>query len=109
MRVVVLVLAALAFTAAPAQARTCNAYRLGSGYVTSLKTTGVGCSTGKSLASAQAACRHEHGLKGKCSHKVKRYSCHEGKRADNGTEFDALVNCRRGAKRVVFTYQQNYK
>ena len=108
-RLLVLVLAALAFTAVPAQAKSCNAYRLGAGYGTSLKTTGVGCATGKSVANAQAECRHEHGTKGKCTHKVKRYSCAEGKRSDNGTEFDALVTCKKGAKKVVFTYQQNYK
>ncbi len=109
MRVVVLTLAAMAVTAVPAQAKTCNAYRLGTGYVTSLRTTGVGCPTGRSVANAQAKCRHEHGIKGTCTRKVKGYACKEGKRADNGTEFDALVTCKRGAKKVVFTYQQNYK
>ena len=109
MRLVVLVLAALAFTASPAQAKSCNPYRLGSGYITSMKTKGVGCPAGRSIANAQAKCRHAHGIKGKCGHKVEGYSCREGKRSDNGTEFDAAVTCAKGKRRVVFTYQQNYK
>ena len=106
MRLVVLALAALAFTAAPAQARSCRTFDISGGYITSLSVRGVSCATGKSVAVAWTKCRREHGRKGRCTHKVKRYSCAE-KRVSIPTEFDGVVTCRKGSKRVKFSYQQN--
>ncbi len=107
MRVVVLVLAALAFTAAPAVAKTCaNPPFPGSGYFTSLSVKKTGCAAGKAVALAWTNCRRGNGPKGRCTQKVKGYSCTE-KRVSIPTEFDGVVSCRKGHKRVKFSYQQN--
>lgn len=106
-RVVLLALAALAFAAGPAQARSCgNPAFPGSGYFTSLAVTGTTCATGKAVAVAWTKCRRENGPKGRCTHKVKGYACTE-KRVSIATEFDGVVSCRDGGKRVKFSYQQN--
>lgn len=106
-RFVVLAFAALAFTAAPAQARGCpNPPFPGSGYFTSLSVRNTGCDTGKAVALAWTRCRREDGPKGRCTHRVKRYSCTE-KRVSIPTEFDGVVTCRRGGRLVRFSYQQN--
>jgi len=111
-------LAFLAFAAllgAPrAQAATCDtqgtAYYLpsGNGYITSLSVTKVGCKTGRKVAQAFFTCRHKHGKAGRCTSKVLGYSCRETKRVQSKSppEIDARVQCTRGARRIVHTYQQ---
>jgi hypothetical protein len=108
-------LCALACAAAPASAaaptasaaKSCStpAYP-GSGYFTSLSVKKVGCSKGRKVALAHYDCRTEKGRKGKCSRKVLGFGCTE-KRNSIPTEFNSRVTCRSGAKRVVYTYQQN--
>ena len=98
-------------TAAPgpvaSAAKACNPPEYpGSGYYTSLTVKHTGCAVGKSVAEAYTKCRREDGLKGKCHHKVKGYRCTE-KRVSITTEFDGSVTCKRGAKVVKHSYQQN--
>ncbi|MEA2442491.1 MAG: hypothetical protein QOH76_3915 [Thermoleophilaceae bacterium] len=81
--------------------------KLGASYVTSLRVTKTSCRTGKSVVRAYNKCRHRSGgAKGHCHHKVKHYKCSEH-RAGVSTQFDASVTCKRGAKRVKFTYTEN--
>jgi hypothetical protein len=79
----------------------------GDGYFTSLHVKHVSCSTGRRLAVAYYRCRTKHGRAGKC-HKARimRFRCHET-RMSIPTEVDARVTCKKGAKRVVHSYQQN--
>lgn len=111
MRALVVVLAALAITAAPAQAKGCGSlpkYPRGNGYITSLHVKRTGCKRGGAVARAFTRCRYRHGgIRGHCSGRVKGYACDEGKRMSIEKEFDAAVACERGRKRVNFTYQQN--
>jgi hypothetical protein len=102
--------AALLLLVAPgaAAARDCQPPDYpGSGYFTSLSVKGTTCATGKKLARAYYRCRVEAGGKrGRCNRRVMRYSCTET-RQSIATEFNARVKCRRGAKRITHTYQQN--
>jgi hypothetical protein len=103
------VAAALLLVAAPsAAARDCQPPDYpGSGYFTSLSVQGVGCATGKKLARAYYRCRTDAGgRRGRCNRRVMRYSCTETRQSIS-TEFNALVKCKRGAKRITHTYQQN--
>ncbi|MEA2126709.1 MAG: hypothetical protein QOI80_3491 [Solirubrobacteraceae bacterium] len=96
---------AVAFPAA-ASAKSCSAPKYpGSGYFTSLSVKNTTCKKGRELALAHYHCRTKHGKKGRCAN-VLGYHCTE-KRQSIPTELDSRVTCKRGAKRVVFTYQQN--
>lgn len=87
-------------------ARNCNAPKYpGSGYFTSLKVVNVTCKTGSALALAHYRCRIKKGAAGTCGH-ARGYSCSE-RRTRIPTEINALVTCRNGAAKVVFSYQQN--
>jgi hypothetical protein len=77
----------------------------GDGYFTSLKVRHIGCAGGRKVMRAHYKCRTRHGIKGRCGH-VRHYRCTE-KRAAISTEYNARVSCRRGSRRVVYTYQQN--
>jgi hypothetical protein len=83
--------------------------KLGTTYVTTLKVTGVSCSTGERVVKAFNVCRHKKGVAGRCTAKVKRFSCTEKRPAalKGPISYDADVTCKNGAKRVVFHYQQN--
>jgi hypothetical protein len=88
-------------------ARTCSAPRYpGSGYFTSLTVRHVGCATGRRLTLAHYRCRTRSGPAGRCHKRVRGYTCRERRNAIP-TEIDARVTCRRGAKTVIYTYQQN--
>jgi len=78
----------------------------GSGYFTSLRVTRVGCTTGRRVTRAHYRCRTESGRRGRCHRRVLRYRCSET-RTTISTEINGRVTCRRGARRVVYTYQQN--
>ena len=78
----------------------------GSGYFTSLTVKGTSCATGRKLARAYYRCRTRSGRRGRCHRRVLRYSCRE-RRQTIPTEIDGKVTCRRGARRIVHTYQQN--
>lgn len=103
-------LAIAALTGAPAaRAATCSQSNLpnGNGYITSLSVSRVSCRTGREVALAYFRCRLKHGKAGRCTSKVKRYTCKETKRTKISTEINARVSCTRGFRRVVHTYQQN--
>jgi hypothetical protein len=78
----------------------------GSGYFTSLRVTGVSCGKGRKVMRGHYDCRIEDGRKGRCHRRVQRFRCSEDRRSIP-TEFLSRVTCKRGAKRVVYTYQQN--
>lgn len=82
---------------------------LGATYVTNLKVQGASCSVGRDVAKAFNKCRKEKGVSGRCSHKVKTYSCTETRPADQSipTQFNGVVKCKSASKRVNFNYQQN--
>jgi hypothetical protein len=109
----VMALAALAIAllagAPTARATTCSDGRLpnGNGYFTSLTVTKVSCKTGRKVVLAYYTCRIKKGKKARCTDKVMGYSCREVKRTQIPTEINARVSCKRGARRVVHTYQQN--
>ena len=77
---------------------------LGASYVTSLSVKKTSCKKGKGVVKAFNSCRGS--ARGRCTHKVKRYSCNES-RTGISTQFDSTVNCSRGGKRVHFTYTEN--
>jgi len=78
----------------------------GSGYFTSLTVKRVRCRTGRKVALAHYRCRTKSGPRGRCAHKVLHYSCRE-RRNSIPTEIDGRVTCKRGARTVIYTYQQN--
>jgi hypothetical protein len=88
-------------------ARHCGSYQKGSVYVTNLRTKGVSCKTGKRVANAFNACRHKHGARGHCHHKVRHFRCKESRGQASPVQYDSNVTCKRGGKRVRFTYVQN--
>lgn len=78
----------------------------GSGYFTSLKVSHVSCKTGRTVTLAHYRCRTENGRKGRCKRRVHGYRCSE-RRTVIPTEIDSRVTCKKGSRRVVYTYQQN--
>ncbi|MDT7648289.1 MAG: hypothetical protein QOC75_5289 [Pseudonocardiales bacterium] len=78
----------------------------GSGYFTSLKVRGTSCNTGRRVTLAHYRCRVRNGISGRCHHRVLRFGCSES-RQSIPTEIVSRVTCRRGAAKVVYTYQQN--
>ena len=103
-----LITATAAHASVDAQAaRTCSAPKYpGSGYFLSLSVKGVTCTTGRKVTLAHYRCRTARSRAGRCHRKVLRYSCTE-RRQSIAIEIDSRVTCRRGSKRVVYTYQQN--
>ena len=78
----------------------------GSGYFTSLSVKHVTCAFGRKLTLAHYRCRTENGRAGRCHRKVLHYTCKET-RSRIATEIDGRVTCTRGARKVIYTYQQN--
>jgi hypothetical protein len=81
------------------------------GYFTSLQVTGVSCKTGRSVTLAHYRCRVKKGRKGRCTTKVNKYSCSESRPEDSQSEeqLNAKVTCKRGSRKIVFSYQQNLR
>jgi hypothetical protein len=102
--------AALAFLVAlpaSAQAATCTPPKYpGSGYFTSLKATKVSCGEASKVAIAFHKCRTKSSVKGRCTSKVRKFSCRET-RTTISTEINGRVTCTRGSRKVQLTYQQN--
>ena len=102
--------AALAFLVAlpaSAQAATCTPPKYpGSGYFTSLKATKVSCGEASKVAVAFHKCRTKSSIKGRCTSKVRKFSCTE-KRTTISTEINGRVTCKYGSRKVELTYQQN--
>jgi len=107
-----LAIAALAPGAAAAEpagraARACSAPKYpGEGYFTSLSVKKTTCAAGRKVTMAHYRCRTRSGKAGRCRGKVKGYSCKE-RRASIPTEINGRVTCTDGARRVVYSYQQN--
>jgi hypothetical protein len=78
-------------------------------YVTSIKTTRVGCGKAKKVVKAYHACRKaQGGIAGKCTKKVKGFKCKEGRRATApGVQYSTTATCRKGGKKIVSAYIQN--
>ncbi len=90
-----------------AATRTCPAPRYpGQGYFTSLTVKRVSCARGRTVTLAHYRCRTRSGRAGRCRSRVLGYRCSE-QRQSIPTEINARVTCRSGARRVVYTYQQN--
>ncbi len=91
--------------AAGAAGRSCDPPRYpGTGYFTSLHVIRTTCRDGRGLMLAHHACRTAGGERGRCP-RVRRHRCRE-KRVSSPIAYDARVTCVRGARRVVFNYQQ---
>ena len=77
-------------------------------YVLDLKVRHTTCRKGKRVISAYTDCRHQHGgLNGRCPDRVLHYRCHEGDRTvAPHIQYTANVGCRRGERRIHFTYTQ---
>ena len=91
-------------------ARSCSVPKYpGNGYFTSLRVSHTSCGNGRKVARAHYSCRRAHGVRGRCRHAVRHYHCKEYRPASGrtSTEYNARVTCKRGGRRVVFTYQQN--
>jgi len=101
-------LALLVALPASAQAATCTPPKYpGSGYFTSLKATKVSCGEASRVAVAFHKCRTKSSVKGRCTSKVRKFSCRET-RTTISTEINGRVTCSRsGGKKVTLTYQQN--
>jgi hypothetical protein len=104
-------IAALAASTGTAAAATCSVRTSdypGDGYFTSLRTKGVGCTKGKSVAREHYRKRvSKGGRDGRFNGRVQGYRCRESSRSKTSTELNARVTCKRGGKRITFTYQQN--
>jgi hypothetical protein len=101
-------LAAIAAAApATASARSCTPPDYpGSGYFTSLKVSHVSCRSGRTVTLAHYRCRTESGRAGRCKRLVRGYRCSE-RRTVIPTEINSRVTCKKGVRRVIYTYQQN--
>lgn len=76
----------------------------GVGYFTSLRATGLSCTSAKRVMLAHYRCRTKTRKTGTCR-SVLGYRCTES-RNSIPTEYDSRVTCRNGSKKVVYTYQQ---
>ena len=97
---------------ATASAKTCNIQgqqtELGASYVTSLKVRNTSCSTGKDVVRAFNRCRKNNGgANGRCPHRVLHYRCSEDRQGVPHVQYNSSTFCKRGERRVIFTYTQN--
>jgi hypothetical protein len=109
-------LLAFGLAAAPASASLKNCpmslkeqQHLGAEYVTSLKVKGATCARGKDVVRQYNRCRKQRGgVAGRCpkSHAIDGYHCTEV-RNSIATQFDAKATCRKGTRRIIFTYFQH--
>lgn len=91
-------------------AKTCSVKgkerKLGATYVTSLSAKKVSCGKAEGVVKAFHACRLKHGKAGRCTKKVKGFSCREVRSNAIPTQFDAKVTCKDGGKVVKHNYEQ---
>jgi hypothetical protein len=96
--------------AAPAAAATCGTKYTkgypGQGYFTSLKVTAISCSGGRSVMLGHHRCRTKKGIKGRCA-RFNGWKCSEVRPQAIATEYNARVTCKKGSRKVVYTYQQD--
>lgn len=83
--------------------------KLGATYVTNVKVAAVTCSTATDVAKAFNRCRKENGPKGRCTHRVLRFSCTDTRPTalQIPTQINGNVKCKNGSRRVNFDFQQN--
>lgn len=79
---------------------------LGTTYVTKLTVKHTSCGKGKKVIKAFNACRHKHGAGGRCTSRVRGYSCSEARESGIG-QYQSDASCKRGRKSVKFHYVQN--
>lgn len=95
-------------TASPVAAATCSGMPKypGQGYFTSLKAFNISCSGAKAVMKGHYKCRtRKGGIRGKCR-RFNGWRCSE-KRQAISTEYNARVTCRKGGRKVVYTYNQD--
>ena len=106
-------LAALAVVAlagvGTASAKSCSSAKYpGDGYFTSLSVRGTSCSAGRTVQKHHYSCRVRNGGRdGRCNRNVDGYRCSERRGDRTSVEYNARVSCRKGSRRISFTYQQN--
>jgi hypothetical protein len=95
-------------SAGPASAKSCTPAKYpGDGSFTSLSVRGTSCAAGRTLQRRRYTCRVRNGgADGRCNRRVDGYSCSE-RRTRISTEINGRVSCRKGSRRVTFSYQQN--
>jgi hypothetical protein len=91
------------------KARTaCGFLQLGSTYVYDLRAKGTSCDKARAVAKGFTKCRKQNGgANGKCHSRVKHFKCSEDRFDKNDFQYSSDVVCKRGTKRVRFTYTQN--
>jgi hypothetical protein len=95
---------------AAATAKGCGHSRsLGATYVTKISANGVSCGKAKDVIRAFNGCRRDNGgADGTCSRRVAGgFRCSEGSRTRGLGQYFATVSCKKGGRRVRFTYHQN--
>jgi hypothetical protein len=98
-------LASPASAARKCKLSTSEQRNLGANYTTKLRVKGVSCKKGKRVSRAFHKCRKSNGgWNGRCKRRVLRFRCSENRFAAIKTNFSANVTCKRGGKRVWFTY-----
>ncbi|HEX2084773.1 MAG TPA: hypothetical protein VHF89_03750 [Solirubrobacteraceae bacterium] len=95
--------------AGTAAAKSCRSANYpGDGYFTSLSVRGTSCSAGRTVQRNHYRCRVRNGGKdGRCNRRVDGYRCSERRGESTPAEYNARVSCRKGSRRISFTYQQN--
>lgn len=75
-------------------------------YVTSIKTSRVGCAKAKKVVKAYHKCRRTKA--GKCKSRVQGFKCTEGRRSTvPGVQYSTKVTCKKGSRKIVSSYTQN--
>jgi hypothetical protein len=101
-------------TAGKAAQRSCDITgkqrSLGASYVTSLKVIGVSCRKGKKVTKEYHQCRKGKGGKGsKAGCTIRGFGCKTKVLQEvQGVQFNGKMVCKKGAKRVISKYVQNY-
>jgi hypothetical protein len=73
------------------------------------KVRGTSCASGKAVIKSFHSCRLKKGKKGRCTTKVRGYSCTDKRPSSLSipSQFTGNVTCSNGSKRVIHTYQQD--
>ena len=89
--------------------------KLGATYVTyatgkgGYRVRGTSCANGRLVIKSFHACRKDKGVSGRCTRKVRGYSCTDTRpsRLKGPGSFESDVVCTNGSRRVTHHYQQN--
>lgn len=92
--------------ASPAVAKTCSRPDYpGQGYFNKVEAFGIGCPGAKKVVLAHYRCRTKNGIKGRCP-RFNGWTANE-KRQAIATEYNARVTLKKGARKVVYYYNQD--